>query len=244
VTRRLKKDAAYDVLREAIVLGELAPGETLREDGLAERWGLGRAPIRSALARLVEDGLVETKPQSWTRVTPVVDREVRDAVQVVRSMHELVVGLAVPRLRDDDVAEMESYEQAFAAAVRTGDVEAALAADDALHDVPVRVAGNKAAGATIERFTPLIRRLERARFTEVPGRESVRLHARLVRACRERDAAAAVDVTRAIWSALEVQLDAAPSAADRSEPAQPHGSSTDLHAPAPRRRRRSEETAP
>jgi DNA-binding GntR family transcriptional regulator len=206
VTRRLKKDAAYDVLRDAIVLGELAPGQTLREDDLARRWDLGRAPIRSALARLADDGLVETKPQSWTRVTDVIDREVRDAVQVVRAMHELVVGLAVPQLVADDLAEMARHERAFAAAVRSGDVDAALAADDALHDVPVRVSRNKAAAATIERFTPLIRRLERARFAEVPGRESVRLHAQLLRACRSRDAAAAVEITSSIWSALEQQL--------------------------------------
>ena len=233
MTRRLKKDAAYDVLREAIVLGDLAPGETLREDGLAERWGLGRAPIRSALARLADDGLVETKPQSWTRVAPLVDREVRDAVQVVRSMHELVVALAVPRMSEADLAEMAGHEAAFADAVRTGDVDAALAADDALHDVPVRAAGNKAAAATIERFTPLIRRLERARFTEIPGRESVRLHARLLRACRARDVDAAVGVTRAIWSALEHQLDAGSAHPATAAPSQPQ-----------RRRRRPEEDAP
>lgn len=232
MTRRLKKDAAYDVLREAIVLGDLAPGETLREDGLAERWGLGRAPIRSALARLVDDGLVETKPQSWTRVTPVIDREVRDAVQVVRSMHELAVALAVPRMSDADLAEMAGHERAFAEAVRSGDVDAALAADDALHDVPVRAAGNKAAAATIERFTPLIRRLERARFTEVPGRESVRLHARLLRACQARDVDVSVEVTRTIWTALEQQLDAAGAPAPAA-PSQPQ-----------RRRRRPEEDAP
>ena len=237
MTRRLKKDAAYDVLREAIVLGDLAPGETLREDGLAERWGLGRAPIRSALARLVDDGLVETKPQSWTRVTPVIDREVRDAVQVVRSMHELAVALAVPRMSDGELAEMAGHERAFAAAVRSGDVDAALAADDALHDVPVRAAGNKAAAATIERFTPLIRRLERARFTEVPGRESVRLHARLLRACQARDVDVAVEVTRTIWTALEQQLDAA--GAVSAPPAPPAAPSQPQ-----RRRRRPEEDAP
>jgi len=224
VTRRLLKDQAYVVLRDLIVSGELAPGETLSEAELAERLGCSRAPIRSAIARLIDDRLVETRPQSFTRVTPVVDAEVRDAVQVVRAMHELVVGLAVPLLTDDDVAAMVTANDRFTRAVGAGDVEAALVWDDEFHDIPVRVAGNRAAAATIERFTPLIRRLERAKFTEVPGRESVQLHAQLMSALRRRDAESAVAITARIWSALEQQLDAgAPrTASDGPSTSAPH----------------------
>ena len=205
--RRLLKDTAYDVLRAAIVAGDLEPGATVSEGDLAARLGVSRAPVRAALARLADDGLVETKPQSFTRVTPVVDREVRDAVAVVRAMHELVVGLAVPRLRAGDLAAMAAANSAFTAAVSAGDVEGALIADDEFHDIPVRVAGNRPAAATIERFTPLIRRLERARFSEVPGRESVRLHTQLLRAFGDRDVELAVTTTTRIWGALEQQLD-------------------------------------
>lgn len=205
--RRLLKDEAYDALRAAIVGGDLEPGATLSEAELAEQLGVSRAPVRAALARLADDGLVETKPQSFTRVTPVVDREVRDAVQVVRAMHELVVGLAVPRVTTAHLIAMIAANDAFTAAVRHGDVEAALAADDEFHDIPVRVAGNRPAAATIERFTPLIRRLERAKFTELPGRESVQLHAQLMSAFRRGDAELAVLTTTRIWSALEQQLD-------------------------------------
>ena len=205
--RRLLKDEAYDALRAAIVSGDLEPGTTLSDADLADRLGVSRAPVRAALARLVDDGLVETKPQSFTRVTPVVDREVRDAVQVVRAMHELVVGLAVPLVTPEDIADMAIVNTAFTDAIRAGDVEAALDADDAFHDIPVRVARNRPAAATIERFTPLIRRLERTRVGGLPGHESVRLHARLLRAFREGDVALAVSTTTQIWGALEQQLD-------------------------------------
>ncbi len=209
--RRLRKDEAYDALRAAIVGGELEPGATLSESELAEWLGFSRAPVRAALARLVDDGLVETKPQSFTRVTPVVDREVRDAVQVVRAMHELVVGLAVPRVSPADLASMIAANDRFTDAVRAGDVEAALEADDEFHHIPVRVAANRPASATIERFTPLIRRLERAKFTELPGRESVQLHAQLMSAFRRGDVELAVLTTTRIWTALEQQLDVVPT---------------------------------
>ncbi|MEU3608415.1 GntR family transcriptional regulator, partial [Streptomyces sp. NPDC035033] len=69
VGRTLLRDRAYESLREAIVRGDLAPGALLKDADLADRLGLSRAPVRDALARLTVEGLVETKPQSYTRVT-------------------------------------------------------------------------------------------------------------------------------------------------------------------------------
>src|SRR5688500_10435660 len=98
VDRTLLRDSAYEAIKAAIVDGELAPGQTIRDLDLAAHLGLSRAPVREALARLADEGLVESKPQSWTRVTPLVLSEVRDAATVVRAMHEVAVREAVPRV--------------------------------------------------------------------------------------------------------------------------------------------------
>ncbi|WP_037670491.1 FCD domain-containing protein, partial [Streptomyces afghaniensis] len=95
----------------------------------------------------------------------------------------------------------------FAAAVGTGDVDGALRADDALHDVLVRVSGNRAAAATVARYTPLIRRLERQRFGEGGSCRSAGLHERLIEACAAGDVAEAVRVTAEIWRGLEELAD-------------------------------------
>ncbi|MFE1879066.1 GntR family transcriptional regulator, partial [Streptomyces diastatochromogenes] len=166
VPRTLLRDRAYAAIRDAIVAGEIEPGAVVRDADLAERLGLSRAPVREAFARLVDEGLLESKPQSYTRVTPLVAADVRDAAAVVGAMHELVTRVAVPRLRDADLEEMRAANDRFATAVRTGDVDEALRADDELHEVLVRVSGNRAAAATVARYTPLIRRLERQRFGE------------------------------------------------------------------------------
>src|SRR5690349_5360504 len=84
VPRTLLRDGAYREIRDAIVAGTLAPGEILRDADLARRLGLSRAPVREALARLVAEGLVESKPQSYTRVTRIDVRDIRDAVVVVQ----------------------------------------------------------------------------------------------------------------------------------------------------------------
>ncbi|MER5920476.1 GntR family transcriptional regulator [Streptomyces mirabilis] len=210
VRRTLLRDRAYEAIRDAIVAGELAPGAVVRDAGLAELLGLSRAPVREAFSRLVDEGLLESKPQSYTRVTPLVAADVRDAAAVVGAMHELAARTAVPRLEAPHIEVMREANVRFADAVRAGDVDAALTVDDALHDVLVRVSGNRAAAATVARYTPLIRRLERRRFGEGGNCRSAGLHDELIDACAERDVAAAVRVTAEIWGALEDLADVEP----------------------------------
>jgi DNA-binding GntR family transcriptional regulator len=200
--RVLLRDQAAARIREAIVAGDLPPGAVIKDAVLAERLGLSVAPVRAALARLADEGLVESKPQSHTRVTPLVVRQVRDAAAVVRAMHELAAREAVGRATDDDVAAMRAANARFATAVEGHDIDAALAADDDLHAVLLARCGNAAATATAARFTPLIRRLERQRFAAADGRRSVEVHDRLIAACAARDVEAAVAVTTEIWTAL------------------------------------------
>ncbi|MDH6216145.1 GntR family transcriptional regulator [Streptomyces pseudovenezuelae] len=208
VPRTLLRDRAYAAIRDAIVAGEIEPGAVVRDADLAERLGLSRAPVREAFSRLVDEGLLESKPQSYTRVTPVVAAEVRDAAAVVGAMHELVTRVAVPRLRAADLDAMRAANGRFALAVAGGDVDAALRADDELHDVLVRVSGNRAAAATVARYTPLIRRLERRRFGEGGSCRSAGLHERLIEACADGDTDGAVRVTANIWHTLADLADA------------------------------------
>ena len=60
--RPLLRETAYETLRDAVVRGDVAPGEPVRDSELAKRLGLSRAPVRDALARLGHEGLVETRP--------------------------------------------------------------------------------------------------------------------------------------------------------------------------------------
>jgi DNA-binding GntR family transcriptional regulator len=202
VDRSLLRDRAYRMLRDAIVTGELAPGAVISDAELAARVGLSRTPVREALARLADDGLVETKPHAWTRVTPLLLREVRDALVVVRAMHELAVRLAVPLMTERHHDLMRAANRRFAAALEAGDVQAAVDADDELHGVPVAVLGNRALAASIERQLPLIRRLERLRFGSLLGRRSIAWHDQLIDACEEGDVETAVAITSRIWTTL------------------------------------------
>jgi DNA-binding GntR family transcriptional regulator len=207
VQRTLLRDTAYAAIRDAIVRADIAPGAVVSNAAVAEQLGLSRAPVRDALARLADEGLVETKPQSYTRVTPLVLKEVRDAAAVVGALHELAARTAVPLVTPAHAEAMRAANRRFAAATRDGDVDAALDADDELHGVLIGLCGNRAVAATIERYTPLIRRLERRQFSSDRARRSVTRHDELIAACAAGDTGQAVEVTARIWRSLEDSAD-------------------------------------
>ncbi|MFD8498813.1 GntR family transcriptional regulator [Amycolatopsis sp. NPDC059657] len=207
LSRSLLRDEAYETLRRAIIDGTLAPGANLRDADLAEELGLSRAPVRQALTKLAAEGLVDSKPQSYTRVAPVVTDDVRDALRLVRGLHELAIRDALPRMGEPRLTAMREANAEFSQAINRGDVDAAIAADDRLHAVPVEACGNRALAATLDRYTPLLRRLEYARFGSLPAHRSVKRHEELIDAITTQDAEAATRITRTIWTELESLLE-------------------------------------
>ena len=188
IDRRLLRDDVYSRLRDAIVDGTLASGEQLRDVELAAWLGVSRTPIREALLRLAEAGLVVVHPGRSTTVSSLDMRAVRDARDVVAAMHELAVREAVGSLTETNLEAMREANSRFRAAIEQGDLEAALRADDELHGVPVAVAANQALTAVLDQFTPVLRRAERLRFSSLDGCVSVARHDELIRLCSAGDA--------------------------------------------------------
>ena len=217
VSRSLLREDAYRAIRDAIVDGTLAPGERLNDGDLAEWLGVSRTPVREALTRLEQAGLVQTKPGRYTRVSPLDVRAVRAAASVTAAMHELAIREALPNLSAAELDAMREANARFDSALRRNDPDAALAADDDFHGVPVMACANHAVHAVLEQFTPVLRRLERLRFSSLSGRGSVAQHDQIIALCEAGDIEAAVAATRANWQALLPLLDTALPGSDQAE---------------------------
>ena len=204
--RQLLRDSVFVRIRDAIIDGTLEPGERLVDGELSGWLGVSRTPIREALARLETAGLVETKPGRYTIVSPVDPRTLADAQVVTAAMNELAVRTAVPLLTVADLAGMRSANEAFAAALQSGDVGAAVEADDAFHRVAVDRLGNEAVRAVLDQYTPVLRRVEHIRFASLGGRDSVAQHARIIAFAEAGDAEAAAIQTRQNWLTLDPHL--------------------------------------
>src|SRR5688572_11317306 len=116
VRRSLLRDDVFRRLRDAIVDGSFAPGEQLRDLELATWLGVSRTPVREALLRLAEAGLVVARPGRSTMVSTLDMRAVRDARDVVAAMHELAVRNAVGNLTEADLETMREANRRFRAA--------------------------------------------------------------------------------------------------------------------------------
>jgi DNA-binding GntR family transcriptional regulator len=202
IDRRLLREDVYHRIRDAIVDGSLEPGEQLRDTELAAWLGVSRTPVREALLRLAETGLVVAQPGRSTIVSAMDLGDVRDARDVVAAMHALAVREAVGTITRADLDAMAEANARFRSAIEQGDVEGAVRADDELHGIPVAVAGNRALASVLEQFTPVLRRAEQLRFSSRGGSASLARHDELIRLCAAGEAEPAAAVAFDIWHTL------------------------------------------
>lgn len=203
VSRRLLSEEVFLRLRDSIVRGELAPGEKVKDSELAERLGLSRTPVREALARLVDTGLVEAKPGVYTRVTTLNRHDVEQALAVFRCLDQLAVEIAVPRMTLHDLEAMRRANRDFERAMAADDITEALAADDRYHMVAVTVAGNPVLSRMIEQLLPQIHRILYRKFsTLLGGRNTVEHHDQLVDVYASGDSQAAARLSGQHWAQL------------------------------------------
>jgi DNA-binding GntR family transcriptional regulator len=208
VAKSLLREDAYRAIRDAIVDGTFAPGERLNDADLSAWLGVSRTPVREALTRLDQAGLVRTTPGRHTIVSRLDVRGVHDAQSVTAAMHELAVRQAVPNLSATEIDAMRAANARFADALRGNDAGAAIEADDAFHGVLVTASANQALGTVLEQFSPVLRRVERLRFSSLAGRASVAQHARIIELCAAGDTEGAAAATRENWMTLAPLLDA------------------------------------
>ena len=210
VDRHLLRDTAYEKVCAAIVDGTLAPGEPLHDEELCGWLGLSRTPVRDALSRLREEGLVEMAPQRFTRVAGLTVRDVHEVVPLLAVVHGLATELGVPRLRPADVRELRRQNEAFVAALRDRDRLAAYRADDRFHAIFVDRCGNPEVPRVLARLSPRLHRAEclcaRRPARRPVGRPAPGDRSRAPRpATRPRAASAA----RANWMSLGAVLEGA-----------------------------------
>ena len=108
-----KADELALELEQAIVRGELAPGQGLRQEELSERYGVSRTPVREELRRLAALGLVSFEPNRGVRVRTLSRDELREAFLVRAELESLATELAVPRMGRDEIAELAAAEERY-----------------------------------------------------------------------------------------------------------------------------------
>jgi len=209
VDRALLRDTAYVKLCEAIVDGTLQPGESLHDTELCAWLGLSRTPVRDALTRLRDEGLVDMAAQRFTRVSAMTVLDVQEVVPLMAAMHSLATELAVPRLGAEEFRELRARNEEFFLALRKGDGGEAYRIDERFHQVFIDACGIREIGRVLARLVPRLRRVEQLGEGGLPGRRSVAQHQAMITRGQTGDAEGAAALARSNWLTLGAVLERA-----------------------------------
>jgi DNA-binding GntR family transcriptional regulator len=186
-------DRTFDLLRQAIINGELAPGEPLRDRALGTLLGVSRTPVREALHRLEHAGLVESRGRSGWVVAAFTEQDVRELFQLRRALEPLGLEQLEREPEADAVAEIGGFFDRYGKTVPTKRYGEYFAHDHAFHKRIVQCSRN----ARLEQLYAVIEsHIDRGRHflsLGAVGRVDANLeeHRAVARAVAERDFARA-----------------------------------------------------
>lgn len=201
IERQSLSEKIYIELKNTIIDMIFKPGERINDAELAKKFGVSRTPVREAIKRLEDDGLIESIPGSMTRVTHISSEEARNAFTVVAVLHALAARLATPHLTSQDYEEMRLYNSQLQQAVENNDAAAAIQSDAAFHCVILNKCDNPELLSVLKRITPKITRLEKVRFL-AKGKESITQHDAIIQACSNKDLLLASSLIEQNWLTL------------------------------------------
>jgi len=137
------RDVVFNTLRQAILTGDLKPGERLMEIHLANRLGVSRTPIREAIRKLELEGLVIMIPRRGAEVAQITEKSLKDVLEVRRALDALCAELACDRISEEELENLKKACEDFEKATATKDAKVIAKADVALHDIIVKATNNQ-----------------------------------------------------------------------------------------------------
>ena len=128
------RDVVFSTLREAILKGELQPGERLMELQLASKLGVSRTPIREAIRMLEQEGLAVTMPRKGAEVARMTLKDMEDVLEVREALDELAARIACAKINDEQLENLKSIRDEFKKSLDSGDVKKIAEEDVRFHD--------------------------------------------------------------------------------------------------------------
>ena len=200
------RDVVFNTLRQAILRGELSPGERLLEIHLANKLGVSRTPIREAIRKLELEGLVLMIPRKGAVVAEITEKSLRDVLEVRKALEELAVRLACEKIQDEEIEELKAAAKEFENALKSGDVTVFAEADVKFHDIIYRTTDNQ---RLIQLLYNLREQMYRYRVEYLKRKDSHEVllaeHQRIIETIEKRDEKSAVE---AVCTHIDNQVEA------------------------------------
>lgn len=190
------RDVVFNTLRQAILKGELKPGERLMEIALAQRLGVSRTPIREAMRKLELEGLVVMIPRRGAQVANITEKDLNDVLEVRIALENMAIEKACTRMTEDEMGKLWLAAKEFERTTSDGNLVRLAEADVAFHEIIYKASDNK---RLIQVLNNLREQMYRYRVEYLKEEETrnllVKEHEELTSAIRARDVAKAQEIS-------------------------------------------------
>ncbi len=200
IQRTFVREEAYLKLRDWILEGTLAPGKQLRDKELAEQLGVSRTPIREALLRLEDEGLVQTKPNRSTLVSSIDFHNAFHLYSIVWTLERLALSQAFGSITDEHIQMMTEANERFLQKMKIRDRLAAVEADTDFHSVYVKLSQNTELEKIITELKTKLKRLDLYYFEKIKNAAlSYEEHQQIIEALKQKDLSQAIKAVEHNW---------------------------------------------
>ena len=201
------REKAYILLRNWIVKGKLAPNQKLKDKELADKLGVSRTPIREALLRLEDEGLVQTKPSNSTQVTPIDFHNALNLYSIVWTLEGLALRQAFDVLTEENIQAMKAANEKFLQALQNNEPFLAVEADNDFHSVYLLASKNLDLCQMLSVVKQKISRLKIYYFNEVKDSFlSYQEHHAIIEALQKRNFLMALEAVEHNWKASHLRI--------------------------------------
>lgn len=194
-TQESMADRCYRLIREAIIFGEMAPGASFNESALVQKFEVSTSPLREALTRLRQDGLVRVLPRKGYVVTELTLSDFHDLVQMRFVLEGTAAELAAPRTTQKDLDLLRSLAATTFVPGDLNSIRAFMNAHQEFHLHIGEMSGNRRLSMLIEQSYFDIQRLLFANFGNGEGAIGEGDHDAIIEALARRDPEAARQAT-------------------------------------------------
>ena len=191
------REKILETIREAILKGNLKPGEKVAEPELAERFGISRTPIREAFRQLESEGYLTVIPRKGAVVAALSERDVQEFYAIKSILEGYAAELAAKNLSDKDLARLEAINAKLKKLADDGDVKSFYRVHNEFHDTFLKAADNSKLYELIQQLGMKFSRLRMASLS-VNGRMAISVaeHDKLLDAFRRHDGKSAEDLVK------------------------------------------------
>ena len=182
------RELVFEVLREAIISGQLAPGERLMEIQLAEELGVSRTPVREAIRKLELEELVLMVPRKGAYVASLSMKDVVEVFEIRGALEGLAAALAAERITEEELESLQRQLVKSAEMIGNADLQGMVEADTGFHQILYQASRNERLAQIINNLREQIQRFRQTSLS-YPGRMKIALeeHREIVDAVSARD---------------------------------------------------------